>query len=139
LEVPASDICLPQVLRALENDGWQIVVQNEHYRIDKRSIFVDLRAERLENGSSETILLAEVKCFSEKESWTTDLYTAIGQYLVYVGLLRKLSVNIPLYLVIPEAIYNTVFDAVVRQIIKQHDIKMIIVNLETEAITQWLR
>jgi hypothetical protein len=42
-------------------------------------------------------------------------------------------------LVIPEAIYNTVFDAVVRQIIKQHDIKMIIVNLETEAITQWLR
>jgi hypothetical protein len=137
--MPANDVCLPQVLGALKNDGWQIVVQNEHYRIDRRSIFVDLRAERLENGSSETILLAEVKCFSEKESWTTDLYTAIGQYLVYVGLLRKLSVNIPLYLVIPETIYNTMFDAVVRQIIKQHDIKMIIVNLETEAITQWLR
>jgi hypothetical protein len=137
--MPASDLCLPQIIRALEDDGWQIVVQNEHYRIDKRSIFVDLRAERLENGSSETILLAEVKCFSEKESWTTALYTAIGQYLVYVGLLRKLSVNIPLYLVIPETIYNAMFDAVVRQIIKQHDIKMIIVNLEAEAITQWLR
>ena len=137
--MPASDVCLPQVLRALENDGWQIVAQNEHYRINKRSIFIDLRAEHLENGSSATILLAEVKCFAEKESWTIDIYTAIGQYLVYAEFLRKLSVTIPLYLVIPETIYNLVFDTVIQQIIRQQAIKMIIVNLETEAITQWLK
>ena len=67
--MPAFDVCHPQIVRALENDGWTIVAENVHYRINKRSIFIDLRAERLNNGNSDNILLAEVKCFTEKENW----------------------------------------------------------------------
>jgi XisH protein len=137
--MPAFDVCHPKVVRALENDGWIIIAENVHYRLNKRSIFIDLRAERLNNGNSDHILLAEVKCFAEKENWTTDLYGAIGQYLIYQEMLRQLTVTSPLFLAIPETIYDTVFDKIVRQVCLQQQVKIIVVDLEKESITQWLK
>jgi len=137
--VPAFDNCQPQVIHALEHDGWRIVAQNEHYRIKKRSIFIDLRAERAINGNVENMLLAEVKCFAEKENWTTDLYIAIGQYLVYREILLQLAIQNPLYLAIPSPIYATVFDKIAREVVRQHKIKIIVVDIENEVIEQWLK
>jgi hypothetical protein len=50
----------------------------------------------------------------------------------------KPNMAIPLYLAVPEIIYNTIFDSTVRDAISDNNIKMIIVNLETETITQWI-
>ena len=97
-----------------------------------------VRAERQENGSRQNILLAEVKCFSDEKSHTTDLYIAVGQYLVYRELLDKLSVTTAIYLAIPGTIYDTVFEEVARSLIQRHHIKLIIVNLGIEAIEQWI-
>lgn len=136
--MPAYDVCHEQVVRALEKEGWQIVIENEQYRYQRRSIYVDFRAERHGNGSTQTILLAEVKCFADEKSYTTDLYTAIGQYLMYRELLDKLSAMISIYLAIPRSIYDTVFEEVARSLIQRYRIKLLIVNLETEAIEQWI-
>lgn len=136
--MPAFDVCHEQVVHALEKDGWQIVVEHEQYRYQHRSIYVDFRAERQENGSTQNILLAEVKCFTDEKAHTTDLYIAIGQYLMYQEMLDRLSVVTPSYLVIPASIYDTVFEEVARRLARRHGIKLITVNLAMEAIEQWI-
>ena len=52
-------------------------------------------------------------------------------------MLRQLAVTSPLFLVIPETIYDTIFDKVVRQVCRQQQAKIIVVDLEKESITQW--
>lgn len=136
--MPAFDVCHGQVVRALEKDGWRIVIEHEQYRYQRRSIYVDFRAERQKDGSRQNILLAEVKCFADEKTRTTDFYIAVGQYLVYRELLDKLSVITAIYLVIPSSIYDTVFEEVARSLIQRHRIKLLIVNLEMEAIDQWI-
>jgi hypothetical protein len=62
------------------------------------------------------MVVVEVKCFPESSAETTDLYTSIGQYLIYRAWLRQNSVNADLYLAVPvhayERVYNTLANAV---------------------------
>lgn len=39
--MPAIDTCQPQVIRALEKDGWRVRQSPFHLADEKRSIFVD--------------------------------------------------------------------------------------------------
>ena len=82
-------------------------------------------------------MLAEVKCFLDEDSTTHELYAAIGQYLVYRVMLDILNNEASLYLTVPKQIYDTVFDEVIRKLVKQHHIKLMIVNLDMEAIEEW--
>jgi hypothetical protein len=82
--------------------------------------------------------LAEIKCFPDASSDTTELYKALGQYILYRAVLTELQDDTPLYLVIPEHIYNTVFESTARRATTDNHIKLLIVNLETEAISQWI-
>jgi glucose-6-phosphate 1-dehydrogenase len=137
--VPALDNCHEQVVNALIKDGWSIIIQNEFYRYEQRSIYVDVRAERQANGHSENILLAEIKCFADENSYTRDFYVAVGQYLVYREMLRQLNVQAVLFLAIPLEIYDKVFDKVARNLINDLAIKLLIVSIETETIDQWIK
>lgn len=84
------------------------------------------------------MLLAEVKCFSNRQTITTEVYAAIGQYIIYRMLLSELQLNIPLYLAIPELVYHTIFDSTLRHVVSDNQIKLLIVNLEDERIIQWI-
>ncbi len=136
--MPRYDDCHPQVVRALEKAGW--TVNDAPFKVKrlKRQIYIGLEATRHTNGSQQQILLAEVKCFPDTSSVTTELYTAIGQYLIYQAMLAELRIEMPLYLAIPEETYNNEFDMVVHRAITDSKIKLLIVNLESERVTQWI-
>jgi hypothetical protein len=82
-------------------------------------------------------LLAEVKCFRDKDSATREVYESIGQYIVYRSMLALENLPIPLYLAIPSDAYDEIFDDVLLHVIDENRIKLVIVNLETETIAQW--
>jgi hypothetical protein len=80
--MPAIDVCHPHIVRALQKDGWTVEPQPLPARVGRRRALIDISASRTNNGTSQQILLAEVNCFQNRASWTNELYTAIGQYIV---------------------------------------------------------
>jgi hypothetical protein len=135
--MPAIDSCQPQVIHALEKDGWNVQQSPFHLADERRSIFVDALMIKGSNGARQQLLLTEIKCFSQMNSITHDLYGAIGQYLIYRALLQKTQNSIPLYLVVPLFAYEKIFDDAVMRVISETAINLIVVNLDMEEIVQW--
>jgi hypothetical protein len=137
--MPALDRCHPIVVRALEKDGWTVAPRQQELYVSKRHILqIDIKATRQQNGTSRSLLFVEVKCFANRGDETTDLYIALGQYLVYRSLLKQKNIQADLYLAVPITAYESVFKRMGRAAVSENRIKMIVVDLEGEVITQWL-
>jgi hypothetical protein len=136
--MPALDSCHENIVRALEKAGWTVEFAPYKLQVEQRTAYVNLAVARNMNGSRQQMLLVEVKCFPDKNSTTRELYTSIGQYLVYCAMLIELDLPFPLYLAIPEVIFKEFFDASVMRVIADTQIKLAIVNLESEAVVQWI-
>jgi hypothetical protein len=129
------DSCHWQVVRALEKDGW-IVDPKPGQLIDEISgmmVRVDLIAERNELER----IFVEVKCYPQHNK-TQELYISVGQYLLYRAFFEAASITTPLYLAIPEDIYKDNFHHIIRKAIQGNGIKVVIVNVETEEIIEWI-
>ena len=135
--MPKLDQCHPQVVHALQKEGWRVDEKPRRLSHGERLVFIDIRATRGVNGSRQQILLAEVKCFPDRDRTTLELYIAFGQYIIYRALLAQEEIRLPLYLAIPQEVYEDVFDATVQRAISDNQVKLVIVNLETETIIQW--
>ena len=134
--MPAFDTCHMQVVHALENAGWTVSPDMFVLRLDRQHrIYIDLEAVGIDN---QTIMVVEIKCFEDSAIETTELYGAIGQYLVYRSLLREHDVQVPLYLAVPRHAYEGVINRMALSVMTQNDVKMIVVDLEREAVIQWL-
>ncbi|MEO8609978.1 MAG: element excision factor XisH family protein [Chloroflexota bacterium] len=137
--MPAFDQCHDQVARAIQKEGWQIEDEPFRLLVPPRVGFVDLRVSRGQNGHFEQLMLIEVKCFPDEDSTTRDLYVSIGQDLVYRAMIAELDLPEVLYLAVPQPIFETIFDQSVMWVINESKIRLVIVNLETETIVQWIR
>ena len=135
--MPRLDECHEQVVHALENDGWQVDARPRRLIHEVRLVFIDIQAAKGVNGRRQQILLAEVKCFPDRESTTQELYIAFGQYILYRALLAQEEIDLPLYLAVPLDAYEDIFDSTVMRTISDNRIKLVIVNIETETISQW--
>ncbi len=135
--MPAFDVCHDQIVSALQKEGWQVDHRQMQLKLGERAIFIDVRATRSVNGSSQQILLVEIKCFADRDSTTRELYTAIGQYVIYRAMLYERKIATPLYLAVPDDVYRDIFDTTVQRAITDTQIKLVIVNLESEVITVW--
>ena len=80
--MPRLDDCHEQVVHALEKDGWNVDDKPRRLIHQERLVFIDIQAARGTNGSRQQILLAEVKCFPDRERTTQELYIAFGQYII---------------------------------------------------------
>src|ERR1051326_2748151 len=100
--MPVIDSCQPEVVAALEKDGWRVNIPR---RLKTEDLYahIDLEAE-----SESAHILVEVKCFPGAND-TQELYTALGQYLVYREILAVLKPGVGLWLAVPEAVYTTLF------------------------------
>lgn len=135
--MPALDDCHPQVVRALEKEGWHVEARPFQMKIQKRRIYIDLEATRQINGSKHHILLVEVKCFTGLHP-TTELYQAVGQYLIYRAALAERNLVIPLFLFIPLTAYQQLFDVTVQRVSSECRIKWMVVDLLNEEIVEWI-
>lgn len=135
--MPAFGRCHQQVVRALQKDGWRILQQHTKLPFAKRRVFVDLQVVRGDNGNREEILLIEVKCFGDPDLYLQDIYTAVGQYITYRAILIDTNINLPLYLSIPEVAFAS-FEPAIQRAFRDHQIRIIVIDLEAEKVTQWI-
>jgi hypothetical protein len=137
--VPAIDSCQKQVVNALGKDGWTIAPNPPYLDDQKTAIYIDIEATRPTNGSQEDRhIYVEVKCFPGHNA-TQELYIAFGQYIIYRAFLAQESITVPLFLAVPRTNYDERFHPAIRKAIKDNQVKLIIVDIETGTIVQWLR
>ena len=131
----ARDKYHDNVVNALKKDGWRIVDDPYTLFLDTRRLYVDLLAKR---GDEEAVLI-EVKVFEEARSPMNYIASAVGQYLLYKAALDLLNDTTPLFLAIPETIYDTLMEeTVVAHYIKFTKTKLMIYNSTSEVIVKWI-
>jgi hypothetical protein len=68
-----------------------------------------------------------------------DLEQAIGQYLLYKSWLRRLEPERTLYLAVSQATARTVFrDVSAHAPMQDYGIRLLVVDIETERIVEWI-
>ena len=83
-------------------------------------------------------IAVEIKSFVSA-SKISEFHTALGQFINYRIALRTEDPDRLLYLAVPLAIYNDFFNLQFTQtVVTENQIKLIIYNIETEEIVQWL-
>ena len=126
------------VLRCLEKAGWSIIKEQEYISIGthndtNRRLYLDIKAQR----NDEQLVLIEVKGL--EKSPVHELMELLGQYLTYRMALDYLSIKIPLYMAVPEAAYESIFQHVLGQaMINRYAIPLLIFDPVREEIIQWM-
>jgi XisH protein len=137
--MPKLDIIHNSVKNALIKDGWLITDDPYIIQYRRTTLYADLGAERPiaaeRNGQK---LVVEVKSFIGA-SKIQDLKEALGQYDIYRYLLEETAPERKLYIAISKVVYNAFFTQDVTQLIlNRHQLPIIVVDLETEEIVQWI-
>lgn len=132
--MPAIDRCHEPIVHALEKADWRVRPVPHLIRIPKRRnpLLADIKAVRGENE----IIIVEAKCFVLNTP--DELYSAIGQYLVYRSLMSKAKVAYPLYLAVPLTAYHGILEEMGMDVMAETGIKLIVVDMENEVVVRWL-
>jgi hypothetical protein len=134
----AKDIFHDAVRSALEKDGWTITHDPIFMRVGDVSFQIDLGAEKIiaaEKGDKK--IAVEVKSFVGK-SEVKEFHLALGQMLNYRSALRKAHPNRILYLAITFEVYDGFFRReFIRDVIAEHQLKLLIFDPNKEEIVTW--
>jgi len=137
--MPALDACEPQVLRALQKDGWTILNKPLLIRTSEHNVFADCLLERKNNGRNEQAIILEVKCFANPLNDLPEFYAAIGQYQFYQAALAVNQTAISVYLAIPSLAFERLTrDNALNFAIEHSSIKLVIIDIVTEEVVRWL-
>jgi len=135
----AIDACEPQVLRALQKEGWEIVSKPFAIRTNEHTVYADCLLERKTNGQSEQAIILEVKCFSNPQADLSEFYTAVGQFQYYRAAIAANQSVTRVYLAIPEQAYARLAkDNAVNIAITQDRIDLVVIDIVNEEVVQWL-
>jgi XisH protein len=126
------------VIDCLRKAGWTIVKEQEYISIGthndtNRRLYIDIKAQR----NDKQLVLIEVKGL--ERSPVHELMEMLGQYLIYRMALDYLSIEIPLYLAIPEVAYQDIMQHVLGQeMMNRYAIPLLIFDPVQEEIIQWI-
>ncbi len=137
--MPKLDIIHHAVKNALIKDSWTITDDPYILRYRRTILYVDLGVERTISAQrNNQKLVIEIKSFVGV-SKIQDLKETLGQLDIYSYLLEETDPDRKLYLAISTNIYETLFQQDIAQLIlKKRQLPLVIVNLETEEITEWI-
>lgn len=137
--MPANDAIYVPVKNALIKDGWTIVDDPLTIVYKETTLFADVAAERAlaaERGTERIVV--EIKSFLGA-SLIHDLEQALGQYGLYRTFLKKTEPNSILYMAVGTPIYSTFFQREsIQDAMNDHHVKMLVVDLTSEEVTQWI-
>ncbi len=138
--MPAKDIYHDAVKQALIKEGWTITADPYTIEYEEFKVFVDLAAKRTLAAEREGQKIAvEIKTFL-RPSFVRELEYALGQYILYRNLLSVTEPDRELYLAISERIYHNFFQQNASQfIVEQNQILLLVVDIQSEVIVQWIR
>jgi len=102
-------------------------------------MFVDLGAERLIAATKGAQKIAvEIKTFMGRSD-IADLEQAVGQFVIYQALLRKVEPDRTLYIAVPVDVVNTLFQEAIGDAVREAALTHLIAfSPENEEIVQWL-
>jgi hypothetical protein len=129
------------VKTALIKDGWTITDDPLSLAVGERNVYVDIGDEKLfaaEKGNQR--IAVEVKSFI-RPSPVQDLENALGQYVLYRGLLEesKKHQSRTLYLAIRDKVYWDFFTEKIAQIaVRRNQLKLLVFDATTEEVVQWI-
>lgn len=102
------------------------------------NVYVDLGAERViaaERGSDR--IAVEVKSFLGRSS-AADIEQALGQYLIYRGLLARQEPERTLFLAVPQEAWEGVWSSVMGRVaLEDYRVKVLVFNIEEGSIERW--
>ncbi|WP_235335101.1 XisH family protein [Aphanizomenon flos-aquae] len=107
--MPQYDLYHNQVKNALTKDGW--VITDDPFILEYKGLrlYADLGAEKLFAAQKmQQKIVIEIKVFNSP-SLITELEKTLGQYNIYVSLIKRINPERKLYLAIPEAAYQDFF------------------------------
>ncbi|MBE8967966.1 XisH family protein [Nostocales cyanobacterium LEGE 12452] len=134
----AKDAFHTVVKTALEKEGWLITHDPYTLQAGTLELYIDLGAEKIIAAEKQGQKIAvEIKSFLSP-SKITDLYAALGQFIIYRIVLQKKEANRTLYLAVPSTVYNEFFLLpFIQSVIQINQLCLLIYNIEQEAIDQW--
>lgn len=135
--MPARDIYHEVVKIALIKTGWRIT--HDPYRIKwkKKNLFIDLGANKTENGNRTEKIAIEVKSFLGKSN-IEDLEKALGQYVLYRTVLERIELDRLLYLAIDNITFANLFvDSIGELLLEDKIIKLLIFDPKQKVILKW--
>jgi hypothetical protein len=136
--LPAIDRYQHIVVNALQKVGWRVEDVPYVLRVGRRSVFVDLTAQRINEDAHEQIIILEVKSF-EDQSPVHSLEVAVGQYVIYRALFKEQAVDHPLYLAVPSTAFNGILSESIGLIVrKQLGLKLLVFDIDREEIVEWI-
>jgi hypothetical protein len=136
--MPAKDIYHDNCKNALIKDGWTITHDPYTLSFGQRNVFVDLGAERLIAAEkSHEKIAVEIKCF-RSASDIHDLENAVGQYVFYRSLIKRLEPTRQLFLAIPKNVFfSTLEEPIAKPVIEDLKIAFIAFDPQQEVIVKW--
>ena len=136
----ARDSIHTAVRNALEKDGWFITNDPFYVESGGIEIEIDLAAEKFivaEKGLNK--ILVEIKSL-KRRSLLYDFHGAIGQYVDYRGVLTDEDINRQLFLAIPDSVYQLMMEKpFYGKRLKENKVNLIIVDILTETVVQWIK
>ncbi len=137
--MPALDRYHHVVRAALVKDGWTITHDPLTLELEGDRLFADLGAERLLSAEKGTRKIAvEVKTF-RGPSPLTDLQEAMGQYLAYRILLRRIDPERELFIAVPQDVLTTLFRRPVGEgFLTEERGKVFGYDIINEEVVEWI-
>jgi XisH protein len=135
----ARDLFHYIVRSALEKDGWNITDDPLNISSGGVNLEIDLGAECLIAAEKPGEKIAvEIKSFASA-SKISEFHTAVGQFINYHTALRAEEPNRTLFLAVPLSTYNNFFTLSFTQtVMSENQLKLVVYNVETEEIAQWI-
>jgi hypothetical protein len=137
--MPALDRYHEPVRNALIKDGWTITDDPLHLTIGKRTLSVDLGAERVLIGAERGTerIAVEIKTFGGT-SPVVDLQQAVGQFVMYKSILTQAEPNRKLYLAVSDEVRDSILSEELGQLmLREHIERVIYFSVEREEIIAW--
>jgi hypothetical protein len=137
--MPNRDRYHDVVRRALEKDGWTITDDPLRMRWGKKDMYVDLAAEKLlvaDKGKQQ--IAVEIKTFGGPSS-IADAQKSLGQYFIYLSVIKRVDPNRKLYLAIHEEVYDEFFTEPLGEILlSDYQVPLLVFDPDQEVIVQWI-
>ena len=147
--MPQRDAIHDLVKQAITKDGWTITDDPYVISYGERFLFVDLGATQyasLKGAQGRFIgaykdssrIAIEIKEFRGR-SIIADLEQTIGQYVLYRLLLNQVDPGREIYLAVTDVTYDKIFsEPIGKLVISELPLKLLIVDINTVKIKQWI-
>lgn len=122
-------------------DGWEITADPFIISYGERFLFVDLGASKTQLIGArrrEHEIAVEIKELRGK-SLIAELEQAIGQYVLYSLLLKRIDPTRTVYLAVTDVIYDEVFSEPLGElVISDLPLRVVVVDSEQAEVRQWI-